>query len=676
MSFDLASVSALAATFVPVSLCIAIGIAVGNPRARWPGSDMFVGFGIMVSAVSILAVATRLPLGALMLGLAAVAVMVPFLRRARPGGAVTWIAIALLSPVLMMAARHPPAMWDDFWNWLPNAAYLYHHNSLAWPDLPPSLSIFPGYPQGMPLAIAAASFVSGGFATVAGPIVNVLLLAGSCAVFADALTTMLVRHGRLRQGSNTSLLKTSLLKPPLVVIAVAVAVTTLLNPGLDGAVLLSSYADTGTMVAVGALVLIGTEILTRVLAGETKDLAGLAWRFGFVGAMLVSLKQSNPALLALVTGGLIAVALRHPLLRKSMLRKPTLLALLARMVAPALAFIVVWRLYVRSYLHDMPNSEQALRPLADWNFGLLPNTLISIGDLIADWPVFHGLMWSVSVAGLLFLFQLPRRVSEARILAIVGAGLWIGYNGFMLFIYVAVMSENDATIAADYWRYMPHAVLPALYALTMALAIAFWPVRLDLRHPAPALAAAMLALAVLPLRADINDPAGRAWQKFIRETAAEMQAFIPAGSNVLIVPVRGSSPYAVALRYHLWGLGGSAHSVKPVIVWDESDFPDIPRWAARRQADYLVVQDAEGKMDLVTDMLGLPRLNGELVLFGWKDNRWIALKSWPVPGRLVHPDRLKQGDDVASATHQPVVDGPMPIGETGSLPGDPARNPT
>jgi hypothetical protein len=643
MNFDLASVWALAATLAPIALCVAMGVAVGNGRARWPGSDMFVGFGIMICAISMLAIATRLPLSSLMLAAGAVAVMVPLLRRELPGGAVTWIAIALFSPVLAIAARHPPAMWDDFWNWLPNAAYAYHHNSLAWPDLPPSLSIFPGYPQGMPLAIAAASFMSGGFAAVAGPIVNVLLLAGSCAVFADALTTILVRHGRLRQGSETSLLK-----PPLVVIALAVAVTTLLNPGLDGAVLLSSYADTGTMAAVGALALIGTEILTRVLAGDTKDLASLAWRFGLVAAMLVSLKQSNPALLALLTGGLIAVALRHPALRK-----PTLLPLLARMVAPALVFIVVWRFYVRSYLHNMPNSEQAFRPLADWNFGLLPNTLISIGDLIADWPVFHGLMWSVSVAGLLFIFQLPRRVSEARILAIVGAGLWIGYNGFMLFIYLAVMSENDATIAADYWRYMPHAVLPALYALTIALAVAFWPVRFDLRHPAAALAAAALALAVLPLRADINDPAGRDWQTFIRETATEMQAMIPTGAHVLIVPASPSSPYAVALRYHLWGLGGPAHPVKPVIVWDEKDFPDITRRAQRREADYLVVQDAESSMDTATDVLGLPRLNGELVLFGWQGNRWIALKSWPVPTRLVHPDRLKQRDAVASATHEP-----------------------
>ena len=40
---------------------------------------------------------------------------------------------------------------------------------------------------------------------------------------------------------------------PLILVASAVAVTILLNPGFDWNVVLSSYADCGTMVAVGAL---------------------------------------------------------------------------------------------------------------------------------------------------------------------------------------------------------------------------------------------------------------------------------------------------------------------------------------------------------------------------------------------------------------------------------------
>jgi hypothetical protein len=102
---------------------------------------------------------------------------------------------------------------------------------------------------------------------------------------------------------------------PPILVASAVALATLLNPGLDGAVVLSSYADCGTMVAVGALGLLGVEILAPLSVGDTAKVQGLAWRFGFVGAMLVNLKQANPVLLALVTAGLLFVALRDPAIR-------------------------------------------------------------------------------------------------------------------------------------------------------------------------------------------------------------------------------------------------------------------------------------------------------------------------------------------------------------------------
>jgi len=69
------------------------------------------------------------------------------------------------------------------------------------------------------------------------------------------------------------------------------------------------------MVAVGALGLLGVEILAPLSVGDTAKVQGLAWRFGFVGAMLVNLKQANPVLLALVTAGLLFVALRDPAIR-------------------------------------------------------------------------------------------------------------------------------------------------------------------------------------------------------------------------------------------------------------------------------------------------------------------------------------------------------------------------
>ena len=124
---------------------------------------MLVGFGLVSGALSILAVTTRISLSWLMICLATLSMIAPLMRRRWPGGSSTWIALALVSPILVRAAGSEPAMWDDFWNWLPSAAYAYSHDSLVWPDLPPSFSKFPGYPQGMPLMIAAASFIGGRF---------------------------------------------------------------------------------------------------------------------------------------------------------------------------------------------------------------------------------------------------------------------------------------------------------------------------------------------------------------------------------------------------------------------------------------------------------------------------------------------------------------------------------
>jgi hypothetical protein len=263
----------LVCAVIPAVACIAAGSLWGRGPQRWPGADLLVGFGVLATALAMLAVTTPVPLSWLMAALALLFGIGAAVRRQFPGGRCTWIALALVSPILIVAAGHPPAVWDDFWNWLPSAGYAYWHNSLPWPGREPWLSIFPGYPQGMPLMIAAASFLGGRFLEGAGPVINVLLLAGGSAVLAEALAAALVRRGHL-QGKEL----------PVVLVAGAVAVTTLFNPGLDGGVLLSSYADCGTMVAVGALGLLGYNVVLLisylgVMSWNDAHIAADYWRY-------------------------------------------------------------------------------------------------------------------------------------------------------------------------------------------------------------------------------------------------------------------------------------------------------------------------------------------------------------------------------------------------------------
>ena len=262
---------------------------------------------------------------------------------------------------------------------------------------------------------------------------------------------------------------------------------------------------------------------------------------------------------------------------------------------------------------------------------LLAETFTYIGITIRNAPVFNGLMWLVTAAGVVAFFQLPGRASEARWLAVIFATAWLGYNVFLLIIYLGVMSEYEARTAADYWRYMPHLALLGLYVPVMALAEARWPAWLKPRSAVATLAVVALALCVLPLRSDLNNPPGRAWQHFLRDAAGEMRRAMPAGAKVMIVPCWNSSPFGVAIRYNLWRPGVPEPSIDATILWNGEDFAKITSWAKRGDADYVVIQDGEGKMDKKTDAIGVPRIHHELALFAWRDGKWLKLKSWAIP---------------------------------------------
>jgi hypothetical protein len=623
MIIDAALGSALASALAPIVVGVAAGSAVGRGDGRWPGADMLVGLGLLGGVLAMLAATTPIPLSWLMAALAVLSIAALAIRRQIPGGGATWIALVMVAPILVRAAGNEAARWDEFWHWLPSAAYAFSQDSLVKLDRAPSFSSFPAYPQGMPLMIAAASVVAGRFLEAAGAVINVALLAGVSALLAEAMAAALARRGRLAATGR-----------PLVLVAAAVAVTILLNPGLDGNVVLSSYADCGTMVAVGALGLIGVEMLTQLAGrggGNSADNTGdMAWRFGLVGALLVNLKQANPVLLALVTAGLAVVALRDPAVAKR-----RALAQLPRMLGPAIVVFVLWRWYV---MKNVPHGELVFRPLASWNFRVLPDIFGAAWGAIAGAPLFHAMMWLVTAAGVAAFFTLPRKASEARSLAVVCATVWLGYNVFLLVVYLGAMSLYEATTAADYWRYTPHVALLALYAPVMALASGRWPAWMSRRSVAPTLAAVLLALGALPVRSDLNNPGDRAWPRFLREAAADMRQMMPLGSKVIIVPCWNESPYGVIVRYQLWQLGAPGRTIHGTILWNGEDLAKAASLAARGEANYLVVQDAERVMDAVTDKLGLPRIDHELALFAWRNGVWEKLKSWPIPPALMDRD--------------------------------------
>jgi hypothetical protein len=103
MIVDAALGSALASALVPIVVCVAAGSALGRGDCRWPGADMLVGFGLLGGALAILAVTTPILLSWLMAALAVKSIVALAIRRQIPGGSATWIALALVSPILVRA---------------------------------------------------------------------------------------------------------------------------------------------------------------------------------------------------------------------------------------------------------------------------------------------------------------------------------------------------------------------------------------------------------------------------------------------------------------------------------------------------------------------------------------------------------------------------------------------
>src|SRR3974390_2140000 len=92
---------ALACALVPVVTWIVAGSAVAPGPRRWPGADMLVGFGLLTGALTVFAVTTRIPLSWLMIGLVAASVIAVLIQRQSHFGRSTWMALALISPILI-----------------------------------------------------------------------------------------------------------------------------------------------------------------------------------------------------------------------------------------------------------------------------------------------------------------------------------------------------------------------------------------------------------------------------------------------------------------------------------------------------------------------------------------------------------------------------------------------
>jgi hypothetical protein len=384
--------------------------------------------------------------------------------------------------------------------------------------------------------VAVSSWLCGNFLETAGPVANVVILAALGAAMGDVMVAG-ARHTLPLRFATAS---------------ATIAAFWLFFPNFERNVLYSSYADTASIAAVGILALLGLSLLERLTAGYNADNRAFAWRFGLVATALVLLKQANPVLLALLTLGLLVAGWRSGRLRRTFTIRLSL-----PMLLPAVVVFLLWRQYVAT---NLVSSEMSFRAFALWNWDKVFALLHSLGYEWTHNPPFHLLMWGVTLVGI-WKLRLPRRPEE--MLAVITAVVWIGYNLFLMVVYLGAMTPEEAGNAADYWRYTPHAGMLAVATVLVYLRSLSWPTVL-VRWPQSSL---WLCTILLPLAILIAEPqqmsaSAKEWPAHFRAVGHDLADILPSNARLVVLGGGYLKPTWDAIDYDLHRYGRDDHNLR------------------------------------------------------------------------------------------------------------------
>ena len=521
---------ALAGGIAVFVLLSALGRAVAGRHAPLEAAPLLgwsVAVAVMLAAHILFGVRLSVP-GWLALGAGGIALVILARRRQWPMDALVLRAGLIALPLLLLAAAHRASEWDEFSHWAGAIRYVFEKDVLPGRADPAHGLQLPAYPFAFPLLGALASWMAGRFLEGAGPVFNVLLLLSY-----GALATRLCLHGAGRSGNGAA---------SWTMAVFAVAAATVVNPAFIQKLIFTNYADTATGVVVAFAGVIVWRSLDALAAGRDADARGLAWSLGLTGALLVAIKQVNLVIFLLLLGAAVLVALRDPAVGAKRLLPSAPAAIM-----PPLFIYLLWRYHVAAHVGN--TGEFSLLPYSAWLVGMIPEIVARMIEVAAKKGAYFGPM--LIVAGFGFRAFWRCRTPFDR-LALIAATTFFGYNGFLLFTYVAAFGEFDARRVASFWRYNTHIAL--LGAAFFAYLIGdLWQRRLGARTLPRAIGPGLIVVAIaLPVilapkfRFDLEQP-----KPHFRAVAQAIVPLVPRHARVLVFDPEGSGESGVMTLYHL-----------------------------------------------------------------------------------------------------------------------------
>lgn len=575
-------------------------------RDRMTEADPLVGWAMLALLLTAANVVFDLPFKPLVWAFLAFATAGLFVLRKRkelPFERGAWKILVLALPLLLLVAAKGVSEWDEFSHWLATVKFMLATD--AFPDrrTPTTGASFPAYPYNWPMLSYLVGRLAGHFVENASGVLNVLVLLcfGPVAVRMVCLGAEIERPPRWTWSMA----------------ALAVATVTILNPVWVQKVILTAYADSSSAVAVGFAGVLGWTLLGAIAAKDETKVRTLSWQMGMVLALLINIKQANLVLVVVVLSGIGLAALRDPDIRI----RDAVRVLPAILLPPVLIY-GIWRWHVTT---EIPGREFGLLPFKDWAIGHVHQIVWLMATIAAKKTVYFGIM---AVAAAFAVRGIVRWRGPFDRLAIIVGTAFVGYNVFLLFVYVASMGVGEGTRAASYWRYNMHLGLLAAAFAAYGLAM-LW--RRHLAHRGlpkwivPALMVLVLAapVALAPkLRFDLEMP-----KAHFLAVARAVSAHLPKGATIYVVDPTGSGESGIMVHYAI----GRERTFKGWVSAFHSDkVKAIDALFENGPADFILVHS------LVPDTKIAPRLglkDGVSYLTKREANgTWSVVASWPYSG--------------------------------------------
>ena len=619
---DAGQVAGLLAVLAIGALFAGLGAFVGG-RHRFAAADVIVGWGVVVGVFKVFGVVGPVPFTWLVYGVwaAAVPCAVACWRRDRrqgiePAAAGTlWRVLVLALPLLVLVTAMRASQWDEFTNWLPNAQYLLRFDAFPRGDLPASPSALPAYPYALPLTNYLASRLAGGFVENAGALFNVLLLLLFAPMFLHVVQQGLKAAAAWQRTWGAAALG---------ILGVTVLSTTFVQK-----LILTAYADSATAVTLATAGVLGWKMLDALAeGGERADTRALAWQFALAAAVLVSLKQSNLVLLVLLLGGMILVVLRD-----AKIRVRDFARLVPVLLVPAAVVYASWRYHVTGH---MAGGELSVLPLERWLFPYVFEILGRMIEAAGRKGAYFGMMAVLSVFAVRGLWRI--RGSFDRMAVMVGA-VFIGFNLFLWFVYIAIFGEYQGRNIGSYWRYNTQLGILGCTAAAFGLAHLwrrFVSPRLagagGVARLLPALGMAVVVALPLALPEKLRIDA-RPQKDHMRLVGQDLGRSLPEGARLAVVDPRGNGFTGTVINFELTsGTGaGRGLTVGPRInLFAPLKSPgELRDRLARGRVSHVWVHQplAEVQRNLGVDLA--PRASH---LLRRVDGRWELVRSWPYEG--------------------------------------------